>query len=116
MRKDLDTMDDEGLDNIFKQLVSLRATYISDAYSDPIESSYMQLIDGLGVFHERYNVRTFIDSYIEMLNDIKKAEEITKLIEAAGGKWKVDPDLLAKKLSNKELEIRFLNSFPCFDE
>jgi len=53
---------------------------------------------------------------MEMLNDIKKAEEVTKLIEAAGGKWKVDPDLLAKKLSNKELEIRFLNSFPCFDE
>ena len=40
MRKDLDTVDDEGLDNIFKQLVSLRTTYISDAYGDPIESSY----------------------------------------------------------------------------
>jgi len=62
MNRDKENMaDEEGLDNIFKQLVSLRATYISEAYEDPIENSYMQLIDGLGVFHERYNVRTFID-------------------------------------------------------
>ena len=51
-----------------------------------------------------------------MQNDIKKSEEIQKLIEAAGGKWKVDQDLLDKKLSKKELEIRFLDKFEVFDE
>lgn len=32
--------DEEGLDNIFKQLVALRTTYISESVADPIESSY----------------------------------------------------------------------------
>ena len=82
--------EEENLDAIFKQLVSKRATYISDSVEDPIELSYMQLIDGLGVFHERYNVRNFIDQYIEMLNSIKNTERIQKLEEAAGGFWKVE--------------------------
>jgi len=52
------------LDQIFQQLVSQRTTYVSSTASDPIDSSYLELIDGLGKFHERYNVRAFVDKYI----------------------------------------------------
>ena len=90
MRKDLNLDDDEGLDNIFKQLISQRATFINESVGDPIDKSYMQLIDGLGVFHERYNVRTFIEGYLEVLEDVKKAEQAEKLVDAVGGKWKAD--------------------------
>ena len=53
----------------------------------------MQLIDGLGVFHERYNVRNFIDQYLEMLEQIKNSEQIQKLEEAAGGFWTIETDV-----------------------
>ena len=108
--------DEENLDAIFKQLVSKRATYISEFVEDPIELSYMQLIDGLGVFHERYNVRTFIDQYVEMLNCIKNSENIEKLEEAAGGFWRVEKDMVDEKHSRKELNDQFLEKFPVFDE
>ena len=93
--------DGQDLDTIFKALVSQRATCISESQVDPIEQSYLQLLDGLGYFHERYNVRTFIDEYLKLLQAIKKSEQVQKLVEALDGKWKVDQNLLTLKLSRK---------------
>ena len=58
--KELEFDDGQSLDAIFKQLVRQRATYISDTVEDPIENSYFELIEGLSIFHEKYNVRAFI--------------------------------------------------------
>lgn len=116
MKRGLLDDDEQSLDNIFKSLVALKTTYISESLADPIESSYNQLIEGLGVFHEKYNVRTFIDRYLEMLDDIKQSGEIEEMKNAAGGKWKVDQDLLDKVLSKVQHEVKFLDQFPCFDE
>lgn len=76
----------------------------------------MQLIDGLGIFHERYNVRNFIDQYLQMLQQIKNSEQIQQLQEAAGGFWKIESDIVDQKVSRKEVNEQFLDKFPVYDE
>ena len=92
-------------------------TYIGEHVEDPIENSYLDLVDGLCCFHERYNIRFFIDKYLELLRDIKKSEQIEEQVEATdGGKWGLDPDILSQLVPRKELWDRFLARFHVHDE
>lgn len=82
---------------------------------DPIENSYFELIEGLSNFHEMYNVRTFIDEYLALQDDIRHSEEMRQLIEAQGPKC-IDPSLPEQVLSKKEWNERFVEKFPVSEE
>lgn len=47
---------------------------------DPISQSYKELVEGIRLFHERFNIRDFIESYQEIMEDWKQ-DSLIELLE-----------------------------------
>ena len=64
----------EQLNQTFMTMIRLQATCVGAR--DPIQDSYDDLVEGLRLFHERFNIRVFIDDYLELLARVKAFEAI----------------------------------------
>ena len=45
-------------------MIQLQTTCVGA--NDPIQQSYEELVEGLRLFHERFNIRVFIDDYLDI--------------------------------------------------
>ena len=91
----------KDLDHYFKKMVEMRTNFLSK--QDPVNESYLEMVDGLLMIHEKNNLRVFINEFLDIQVIRKRNEELKTQLEAKR-------DLL----SNNERE--FLKTIPTWFE
>lgn len=63
----------EKLNRTFMTMIQLQTTCVGA--NDPIQESYEELVEGLRLFHERFNIRVFIDDYLDIFKKVLEYED-----------------------------------------